>query len=60
MAIREVKLIHKTLAIIGIILLGIGSFVSCLSLDNFIANVGNALMIIGIAISWYGFIYWKP
>ena len=25
-----------------------------------ISNVGNALMIIGIAISWYGFIYWKP
>ena len=25
-----------------------------------IANIGNALMIIGIAISWYGFIYWKP
>lgn len=60
MAVREVKLIHKILAIIGIILLGIGSFVSCLSLDSFISNVGNALMIIGIAISWYGFIYWKP
>lgn len=60
MSTKEVKLIHKLLAVIGIILLGIGSFVSCLSLDSFIANIGNALMIIGIAISWYGFIYWKP
>ncbi|ASJ22640.1 hypothetical protein [Brachyspira hampsonii] len=60
MAAKEVKLIHKIFAVIGIILLGIGSFVSCLSLDSFIANIGNALMIIGIGISWYGFLYWKP
>ena len=56
----ELKLIHKVLAILGIILLGIGSFLSCLSLNRNIANIGNLFMILGIAMSWYGFLYWKP
>lgn len=56
----KVKLIHKISAIFGIILLGIGSFVSCLSLVPEISYFGSALMIIAIAISWYGFTYWRP
>lgn len=55
----KLKLFHKILAILGIILLGIGSFLSCLSLNPNISNIGNFLMIFGIAISFYGFLYWK-
>ena len=50
----------KIFSFIGIIILGIGSFLACLSLDVVLSNVGNVLMLIGIAISWYGFTYWKP
>lgn len=56
----KAKLIHKISAIFGIVLLGIGSFVSCLSLVPEISYFGSALMIIAIAFSWYGFTYWRP
>lgn len=52
--------LYKYLSILGIVLLGIGSFIACLSFDKTISNIGSALMIIGIVVSWYSFKYWTP
>lgn len=50
----------KFIAFAGIAVMGIGSFMSCLSLDSTITMVGSAVLVLGIAVTSYGFAYWRP
>lgn len=51
---------YRTIAIIGIIIMGIGSFMSCLATTNTWMNVGVFLLCISIVISIIGFSKWQP
>lgn len=51
---------YKTIAIIGIIIMGIGSFMSCLSSTSFGMNFGTILLCISIVLSIIGFSKWQP
>ncbi len=49
----------KRLALIGIVLMAIGSFLSCLA-SGLSAQLGSGLLLGGMALSTYGFVYWRP
>lgn len=51
---------YRNIAIIGIILMGIGSFMSCLSIDNFAITFGTILLCVGLVLSVIGFSKWQP
>lgn len=51
---------YKTIAIVGIIIMGIGSFMSCLSSTSFGMNFGTILLCISIVLSIIGFSKWQP
>lgn len=52
--------IYKLIAFIGTIIMGIASFMACLSVDSLIVNIGNALLILSIAVLFYAYSYWQP
>ena len=52
--------IHKIIAFAGIAVMGVGSFMSCLALTDSNTYIGSGILIIGIAITSYGFAYWRP
>lgn len=52
--------VYKIGAFIGTVLMGIGSFMSCLAETSFMANIGTGLLIISIVIMSYSFYYWRP
>ncbi len=51
---------YKYLAILGIILMGIGSFMVCLSNSKLGSNTGTFLLCLSIVISIIGFSKWQP
>lgn len=51
---------YKMAALIGTVLMAIGSFMACLSPDPTVANVGNVLLVISIIVSAYGYAVWQP
>ncbi|MDO5715854.1 MAG: hypothetical protein Q4P25_04685 [Tissierellia bacterium] len=51
---------YKAIAGIGTILMGIGSFMSCLAESSGLSTFGTVLLIISIFIMSYGFYYWRP
>ncbi|MCI8537791.1 MAG: hypothetical protein HFF18_03895 [Oscillospiraceae bacterium] len=51
---------YKLAAGTGTLLMAIGSFMACLSLDPIAANVGNGLLIVSIAVMFYGYTTWQP
>lgn len=51
---------YKIIAIIGIILMGIGSFLSCLAQSNLWTNAGIVCLCIGVLVSIVGFSKWQP
>ena len=54
------KNLYKILAFIGTILMGIGSFMSCLANTNSMTNIGTIILIISIVMMSYSFYYWRP
>lgn len=56
---QEIKK-FRGIAILGIIIMGIGSFMSCLATTKFLANIGVVLLCISIIISVVGFSKWQP
>lgn len=50
---------YRTISIIGIIM-GIGSFMSCLSTSTFGMRAGTLLLCISIILSIIGFSKWQP
>lgn len=51
---------YKLAALIGTVIMAIGSFMACLSTDSTVAVVGNVLLVISIAVSAYGYAVWQP
>lgn len=51
---------YKISALIGIIVMGIGSFLSCLSPINALIQTGNIMLVFSIAILIYAFSKWQP
>ena len=50
----------KKIAFVGIAVMGTGSFLACLAQNASAVTAGNALLLLGIAVSSYGFAYWRP
>lgn len=51
---------YKKIAILGIILMGTGSFISCLSTVDLYRNIGTGVLVIGLVSSIIGFYKWRP
>lgn len=51
---------YKFAALLGMILIGIGSFMACLSTSTMISIVGDILLVISIAVMVYAFSTWQP
>lgn len=51
---------YKLAALIGTIIMAVGSFMACLCQESVPANIGNVLLIISIAIMLYGYSKWQP
>ncbi|MDY2986157.1 MAG: hypothetical protein SOR77_00850 [Peptoniphilus sp.] len=51
---------YRILAIIGIVLMGIASFMSCLATSKMYINIGTILLCISIVLSIIGFSRWQP
>ncbi|WP_020580665.1 hypothetical protein [Endozoicomonas elysicola] len=50
---------YKLLALGGIVVLSVGSFMSCLGAGA-LATAGDAVLLLGCGISTWGFCYWQP
>ena len=50
----------KVLAILGIILMGTGSFIACLAETSQMSSIGSGILIVSLIITSYGFTYWRP
>lgn len=51
---------YKIIAFIGLIIMGIGSFMSCLAPTAAMCNVGSGILIASIIIMAYAFYFWRP
>lgn len=51
---------YKLSAIIGVVIMGIGCFMSCLATSVLTGHVGDALIIISLIPAIYGFSTWNP
>ena len=51
---------YKMIAAAGIVMMGISSFVTCLSDSAFISNIGNVFLLLSIVIMTYALFHWQP
>lgn len=51
---------YKISALIGIIIMGLGAFMACLSNVSEIIILGDILLILSLLIMGYGFSKWQP
>lgn len=51
---------YKLSALIGTIIMGIGSFMGCLAENPLYINIGNGLLIVSIFVMIYGYRKWQP
>lgn len=51
---------YKLSALIGTVIMGIGSFMGCLAVNPVFINMGNILLIVSILIMIYGYSKWQP
>lgn len=51
---------YKLTALIGLIIMGVGSFMSCLAPTAMLCNVGSGILLISIAIMAFAFYHWRP
>lgn len=56
---KSIKVNYKYLAASGTLLMALGSMLACLSIGD-MSKVGDALLLIGIGISTWGFTSWRP
>ena len=52
--------VYKILAWIGIMLMGVASFLACLGNTPAMVTAGNVILILSIIITTWGFTYWRP
>lgn len=50
----------KYIAFTGVLIMGVGSFLSCLAQGETGTIIGSGCLILGIALAAYGFMYWRP
>lgn len=50
----------QLIALLGVVIMGIGSFMSCLCATALWSNVGSALLIVSMPIIMYGCYRWNP
>lgn len=60
--LKEAKIMkkYKISAILGTILMGICSFLACISNNIALINIGNIGLLVSICIMSYGFSNWQP
>lgn len=51
---------YKVIAGLGTIMMGISSFVTCLSDSASVSGVGNVFLLLSIVIMTYAFFHWQP
>ena len=51
---------YKFSALIGTVIMGIGSFMGCLAENPLFINLGNGLVIVSIFVMIYGYSKWHP
>ena len=51
---------YKSSALIGTVIMGIGSFMGCLAENPLFINRGNGLLIGSIFVMIYGYSKWQP
>lgn len=51
---------YKLAALIGTIIMAVGSFMACLCTDPVPANIGNVLLLVSIVVMLYGYSVWQP
>ncbi len=51
---------YKWIAFLGLLLMGIGSFLSCLAPTPVLCNIGSAILILSMMILGYAFYFWRP
>ena len=51
---------YKVSAVIGIVMIGIASFVACLAENPLLVYIGNGALLAGLAASAFGFSKWQP
>lgn len=51
---------YKIAALIGTIIMGIGSFMACLASNSGLIMTGNVLLVISMFVMGYGFSKWQP
>ena len=51
---------YKLSALIGTVIMGIGSFMGYLAENPVYINTGNALLVVSILIMIYGYSRWQP
>lgn len=51
---------YKITAAVGIVMMGISSFVTCLSSSAGISGMGNIFLLLSIVITIYAFSHWQP
>jgi uncharacterized Zn-binding protein involved in type VI secretion len=50
----------RSIAFAGIAVMAVGSFLSCLAQGDTNIMLGSGILLLGIAITSYGFAYWRP
>lgn len=51
---------YKCSALLGTVIMGIGSFMGCLAENTALIHVGNALLIVSMFVMVYGYSKWQP
>lgn len=52
--------IHKLSAILGTIIMGIGSFITCLATNESTITLGNGMLVVSIIMMGFGYSKWQP
>ncbi|MBU3090250.1 hypothetical protein KPL42_17405 [Clostridium gasigenes] len=51
---------YKISAMLGIVLMGVSSFLACVSQTSLIVLIGNIGIMVSIGVMTYGFLHWQP
>jgi hypothetical protein len=51
---------YKLSALLGTIIMGIGSFMACLAENSLYIFTGNVLLVVSIFVMIYGYAKWQP
>lgn len=52
--------IHKLSAILGTVIMGIGSFITCLATSESTITLSNGMLVVSIIMMGFGYSKWQP